>query len=224
MLIKSFFKSLASLKSKDLFKIILKSILITFLTLLGMLLIIIFSLDNSQFSQNNYLEGTFDILGKAGSIFLVWFAFPLILPLVVSIFVEKVAKIIEKKEYPDLKPIEKRNLNEDIVNDFKFIAKALFLNLIFIPLYLIPLINIFAYYLLNSYLLGKEFFFIASRRYVDYEILQNIYKKNRFKIISMGLIIAFATTFPIINLIAPIFAIVFAMHLFYFIHKKQINN
>jgi CysZ protein len=161
-----------------------------------------------------FIDTAIDYLGGIGATIIAWFLFPLLTPIIASLFCDITAKKIEQKDYAGkLQPI-KQSITANLISAILFTLKSLFLNILCLPFYFIPLLNIFIYYLLNSYLLGREFFEIAANRYIEPSAVNSLRRKNRFAVMSAGLMITFATNLPMINLVAPIIAIVLMMHLF----------
>ena len=128
---------------------------------------------------------------------------------IVSLFEEKIAEKIEAKEYKKLLNPTPLSLWQEI----KLILRNLLWNLVFLPVYLIPIVNILVYYVLNSYLVGNTVFrFIAARKFGAEKAIE-IADRNNSKVVIGGLLIILLTSVPIMNIIAPIFAIIFMVHL-----------
>lgn len=160
-----------------------------------------------------WMETAADVVAGAASFILAWFLFPVTTVLIASFFADTAAGRIERLEYqlPDAKGA---SLWEEIRGGLSFAATAIGLNVICLPLYFIPLLNIATYYALNSYLLGREFFEMVAIRRMPLAEAKILFRQHRWKIMSCGLIVAFASTLPVVNLFAPIFAIVLMVHLF----------
>jgi uncharacterized protein involved in cysteine biosynthesis len=130
-----------------------------------------------------------------------------------NFFAEDIATQIEKIHYPELENPRKIPFLESLISALKFFAKSLFLNIFLLIILFIPLIGIFAYYLINGYLISREYFeTIALRRISIKQINQNFAKK-RFKYICCGAFITFLMNLPIINILSPIIAISMIVHL-----------
>lgn len=168
---------------------------------------------NFTITSTSWLDGAIDVFGVIGSGVLAWFLFPALLPVIILLFHEKVASTVEKEEYQDCIQQKSENLMEAIWHELKFCLWALLLNIICLPFYLVPLINVAVYYLLNSYLLGKETFNIISTRYVDRKTSIQLWKSNKYTILGAGFLITVLSNIPFLNLITPIFAIVFMVHI-----------
>ena len=86
------------------------------------------------------------------------------MPVVVSFFDTKIIRLIEAHDYGNTPPMLQGN--DDFWHDLGFSLKAIFWNIICLPLYLVPVVNLCVFYVLNGYLLGREFFVMAARRHV----------------------------------------------------------
>lgn len=160
-------------------------------------------------------EGFFaKILAGVGGTLAAWFLFPLLYPVLVSFFDEKVADIIDREDYPALPPAT-QPFWPTLTADILFTIKAVALNIVFLPLLLVPVLGLVFYYGLNGYLLGMQFFRMAAGRRVTPEMAAALQKKNFASIMLCGVGISFAATIPFINLAAPILGVAVMIHLFY---------
>ncbi|MGH9808822.1 MAG: EI24 domain-containing protein, partial [Terriglobia bacterium] len=81
-------------------------------------------------------------------------------------------------------------------------------------LLLSPGVNLIAFYLGNGYLLGREYFELAAMRHLPIEDVKRLRKANVGYVWMCGLIIAVIASVPILNLITPIFATAFMVHIY----------
>jgi CysZ protein len=212
-------KALKSLLHKGIFKIFLLSILLNIAILAGIVLGVHFLLDGITIPFLEGFDFLIDISGVIIAFFISIFVFPILMPIIISFFDEAICAAIEKQEYPELaKP--NPPFWPTIRQDLAFTLKAIFLNILVLPLYLIPLVNIVVYYTLNGYLLGREFFNTAAGRYVSFGEGKALRKRNKLEIITGGAAITFLATIPVIQLIAPIWGVALMLHLF---QQKRYN-
>ncbi len=151
---------------------------------------------------------------KALAVILAYFMFPLLLPIMVSFFDSTIATRIEARDYPDV-PVPQPPFWPTLGQDMMFSLKVLLLNLLALPLYFIPLINIPVYYALNGYLLGREFFRVVAGRHVTPDVGKQIWRKNWLILLGCGVSITLCATIPFLNLIAPIWGVAVMVHLFH---------
>lgn len=201
-----------SLTHWPLFKIFIASIVLNALILAGIVALISWLLTTVN------LFGMWDWLADWGLSFLAatiaYFIFPILLPLIISFFDTAIAEIIEKEEYTNI-PAPEPPFWPTLMQDVRFTLKALLLNALCLPLYLIPGINIVFYYFLNGYLLGTEFFNVVAGRHIGVKSANKLRKKNRFNIILCGAVITFCATTPFLNLVSPIWGVALMVHYFH---------
>jgi len=149
-----------------------------------------------------------------------WFILPVLTVLIAGMFQETVIHRVEFVYYSDDIRTESPKFWPDIWHDVKFTCWALILNIIILPLYFIG-IGFIASILLNSYLLGREFFESAAGYHLGKPEAKSLVEQNRFIIFLGGLIITLLALIPIINLFVPIFAVVWMVHVYHKIIKKK---
>lgn len=162
-------------------------------------------------SMVNWAVGT--LAGIGG-----WFMLPVLMVIIAGLFQETVIQRVEHNFYPD--SVERGHLKfwPEIWHDIKFTVWALFLNLLVLPLSLIG-IGLIVAILLNSYLLGREFFESAAGYHVGKPRAREIGKKHRKAVYGGGLIITTMTLLPILNLFVPILAIVWMVHVYHYLSR-----
>lgn len=148
------------------------------------------------------------------AIWLSAFIYPLLLPLIISFFDTAIASVIEEREYPQI-PTPQPPFWPNFAEDVRFTVKVLVINLIMIPLYFIPIINIFAYYGVNGHLLGREFFHVIAGRHIERDLGRLWAARYAITILGLGGLITFASTLPFVNLIAPILGVASMVHMFH---------
>jgi len=98
-----------------------------------------------------------------------------------------------------------------------FATVAVGLNLLLLPFYLLllwfPPAYAVLFYGVNGYLLGREYFEQVAMRRLDPEAARRLRRAHQGRIVLAGVAIAFLLTVPILNLIAPVLATAFMVHL-----------
>jgi len=152
-----------------------------------------------------------------------WFMLPVLTVLIAGMFQETVIHRVEFVYYSDDIRTESPKLWPDIWHDLKFTIWALTLNIIILPLYFIG-IGFIASIILNSYLLGREFFESAAGYHLGKPEAKGLGEQNRFKIFIGGLVITLMALIPVLNLFVPIFAIIWMVHVYHLLSKKITKN
>ncbi len=172
--------------------------------------------------SGGFWSGVFAWLFGAAGIFGIliasFFLFPAVMVLAMSFLLEDVAAAVERRHYPDLPPARAQPIGEAIVGALAFAGVTVALNVLFLPVYLllmfVPPFNLFVFYLLNGYLLGREYFELVAVRRLDAAGAKQMRRGHRGRILLAGAVIAFLLTLPLLNLLMPIVATGFMVHVF----------
>jgi uncharacterized protein involved in cysteine biosynthesis len=165
-----------------------------------------------------WVDTALDILAGASVLVVAWLLFPATIAVVVGFFLEDVADAVERRYYPGLRPARSQPFGEQVAAGLRFAVVAIGLNLLALPLYLagifLPPLNIFVFYALNGYLLGREFYELVALRRFDRRQVRTLRRAHGGRSFLAGVVIAFLLTVPFVNLIAPVIATAFMVHLF----------
>lgn len=160
-------------------------------------------------------DAAIDLLGGIAAIVLTWLLFPAISTALLSLFLDGVVEDVEARYYPGRPPARVQPLGEMIFSAVRLLFLALLLNLLALPLYIfLPGINLFLFYGLNGYLIGREYFeLVALRRLMPAETTR-LRRADRLRVVMAGAVIAFLLTIPFVNLAAPLIGAAFMVHVF----------
>lgn len=154
------------------------------------------------------------LLGVFIFLAMFWLLFAAIVQFVASFYLERVAAAVEARHYPDLPAPGGLKIGEAISASLRFFATLVVFNLLLVPVYLIPGIGILAFYLLNGYLMGREYFETIAARRSDHEGLRALRQSSRGRLLVAGLIITVLLSVPVVNLVAPIVAAAAMVHIY----------
>jgi CysZ protein len=133
--------------------------------------------------------------------------------LIASLFLDDVAEAVERSDYPDDPPGKAVPLIPGIVLSIKFFGIVILGNIAALFLLLVPGINIAAFFLVNGYLLGREFFEFAAMRFLPEAEAKALRRRHAGTIFLAGLVIAAFLAVPLLNLLTPLFAAAMMVHL-----------
>jgi CysZ protein len=191
---------------------------------IGLLVLLVIGIEwtFSHFVQwPGWIETTIEWLGGlalvVGSIFLI----PPVTSLIAGLYLDDIAGEVERVRYPSDPPGKELPTLQAIALALKFFVLVLAVNILALFLLLVPGVNLIAFYLGNGYLLGREYFELAAMRHVTQEEARALRKANRLTILSSGLIIAGLASMPILNLITPLFATAFMVHVYKDIARRS---
>jgi len=142
--------------------------------------------------------------------------FPAVVTVVVGLFLERVADAVEDRHYPQAGPARAQPIPEILASTLKFAAVVVLLNLLVMPLYLvllfIPGANLVLYYLLNGYLIGREYYELVAFRRLPAREATRLRRRFRSRVLIAGVVVTFLMTVPVVNLIAPVIGAAFMVH------------
>jgi uncharacterized protein involved in cysteine biosynthesis len=164
------------------------------------------------------------VVGAAGVVAVLvasFLLFPAVMLIALSFLLDDIAEAVERRHYPELQPARGQPPGEAVASALLFLAKSLVLNILALPLYLVPLLNLFVFYLLNGYLLGREYFELVAARRFDMEGVRRLRRRYRGQVMLAGVVIAFLLTVPIVNLVTPIVATGFMLHVLERLRRRE---
>ena len=153
-------------------------------------------------------------LGSAGAFILAIILFPGLALMVIGLLLERICRAVEAKHYPDLPAPRNQSWGEIFGSLAKLIALTVFLNIIVLPLYFIPVINLLVFYVLNGILLGREYFDLVSMRRLDPSDATAMRRRHRGRIFADGVVIVFLLSIPFVGWAMAVIATAFMLHEF----------
>jgi CysZ protein len=133
--------------------------------------------------------------------------------LIAGLFLDDVAEVIEKRDYPKDASGKAMPLGPAMTSSLKFLGVVIIGNIIALFLLFIPGVNLVAFFLVNGYLLGREFFEFAAMRFRSPPEARLFRTKHGSTVFLGGLVIALFLAIPIVNLLTPLFAAGMMVHL-----------
>lgn len=161
-----------------------------------------------------------------GGVLIVSFlVFPAVVGLVMTLFLDRIARAVEARHYPELAPGREQPVGEMLADAGRLALITVVLNLLALPLYLvalfIPGMNLILFYGLNGYLLGREYYELVAVRRLDSQGVRRLWRERRGRLFVAGIVIAIILTIPIVNLLAPVVATGFMLHVFEAIRRRS---
>jgi len=170
------------------------------------------------------LEWVLGILSVAGVLIASFFLFPAATALILSLLLDDIAAAVERRYYPGMPAARKQPIMEALRGALAFVGITILLNLIALPFYLllffVPPLNLFVFYSLNGYLLGREYFELVAVRRIEAGVAGRLRRRYRGKLFVAGMIIAFILSLPLINIAMPIVATGFMVHIFETLRRR----
>ncbi len=184
--------------------------LVLFAALLGL---VGWLLINTALFELAWLDWAVDALGGVAAVILVVILYPGVVAAIAQFLAEPLAEQVERLHYPGLPPPRPLPLIKVIGSAISFLLTTLAVNLIVLPLYLIPGLNIPLFIAVNGYLVGREYFEAVAFRRFDTDRARSLRKTSGGRVFLSGALIAAGLTVPLLNLLMPVFGLLIMAHL-----------
>lgn len=133
--------------------------------------------------------------------------------IIAGLFLDDVAELVEKTDYPADPPGRALPAIPALVMSLKFFGIVILGNFFALFLLLVPGVNIAAFFVVNGYLLGREFFEFAAMRFRPEAEAKSLRRRHAGTVFLAGLVIAAFLAVPLLNLLTPLFAAAMMVHL-----------
>lgn len=161
-----------------------------------------------------WLETSLSILTGIGAFFLLGFLVAPATSLFAAFFQDDIAELVEKHSYPGDPAGKALPLMQSVWLSVKFASVVVLGNIVALILLLVPGVNLIAFFVINGYLLGREYFEFAAMRFMSPAEARQFRQSHGGTVFMAGLIIAGMLAVPLLNLLTPIFATIFMMHMY----------
>ena len=168
-----------------------------------------------------WLDWTIKAVAGAGTIVVAVLAFPLVATIAVGLFLEDIADAVDARHYPHKPAATGQPVVSSLVSAVRLVLAALILNVLVLPLYLIPGMNVFVFYGLNGYLLGREYFELVALRRIEPRAARRLHGRSRWRVFLGGVLITVLFSIPVINWLMPIIATAFMVHEFDAVEQRN---
>ncbi|TRC89542.1 sulfate transporter family protein [Mesorhizobium sp. WSM4310] len=132
---------------------------------------------------------------------------------IAGLFLDDVAEVVERTDYPRDPVGRAMPALRSLVLAIKFLGVVILGNIVALMLLLVPGINIAAFFIVNGYLLGREFFEFAAMRFRPEDEARALRRQYAGTVFLAGLVIAAFLAVPLLNLLTPLFAAAMMVHL-----------
>jgi uncharacterized protein involved in cysteine biosynthesis len=154
-------------------------------------------------------------LGGLGALLLAWFLFPAMITAVLGLVGDRIIEAVEARHYPSLGPGRLVGLTESVPAALRLAVLAVVANLVALPLYLVPGLNLVVVLLLNGYLIGREYFEMVAVRWMPAAEARSVRRRHAGEVLAAGLLVAAILLIPFVNLVAPIVGMALMTHRFH---------
>lgn len=169
-----------------------------------------------QIANWSWVDTTLDVLGGVAVLVLGILLFPAIVGAVAGLFLDDVAQAVEARHYPALPPPRRQRIAEMIWGGIRFFLLLVAVNLVAVGIVLIvPGVNLLVFWLVNGYLLGREYFELVAARHVEPAAARALWRERQGRFIIAGLMLSPILLVPVVNLVVPVLGAAFMTHVFH---------
>ena len=147
-------------------------------------------------------------LGGGAVIVLALMLFPASFGIVISIFMERIADIVEARYYPALGPARGIPIWTGIWTGVAFLVALVVLNLVLLPVYIVAIfvagLGAVVFYAVNGWLTARMYYELVALRRRSPADVKAWRKANPGILWLTGIVIVFLGTIPILNLLVPV--------------------
>lgn len=151
-----------------------------------------------------------------GAVFLM----PAVTNVIGSFFVDDVADVIERRDYPADTPGRALPLMTAVIEGIKFALLSLIVYVVALPFVLFAGFGFLILFVANAYLLGRNFFELAAMRFYPPLEAKLLRRRHAGYVFLGGMLIALFVSVPVLNLATPVFAMALMVRL----HKRAVGK
>ncbi len=160
-----------------------------------------------------WLETIIAVGAGFGLLVLFFFLMAPVTSIFAGLYLDTVAAKVEAKHYPNDLPGKPLAGWTAIVTSLQFAVLVLFANIFALPLVFTGF-GAFILFAINAYLISREYFEMAAMRFLAPHDARVLRKEHAADVFVSGLIPAAFALVPVINLIVPLFATSYFVHIF----------
>jgi CysZ protein len=136
--------------------------------------------------------------------------------IVVGFFLDDIAAAVEAEHYPRLPPVDALPLSVQILDGLRFFGVLVGANLVAVVIYFgVPPLAPFVFWLVNGYLLGREYFQLVTMRRLGPEGAAALRRRHGARIWLAGVLMAVPLSVPVVNLLVPVLGVAVFTHQFH---------
>jgi len=215
-MIRAFDLALRQLGDPKLRAVVWQSLLLSLVLQVGIAVLAWWVLQHFAVFRWDWVNEAIRWLGGGAVTVLALLLFPASFGIVISIFMERIADIVEAEFYPQLGKARGIPIWTGIWTGVVFLLAVVFLNLVMLPLYLVALfvagLGAVLFYAINGWLTARLYYEQVALRRLSPPEVKAWRKANAGVLWLTGIVIVFLGTIPILNLIVPVFGTAAMVH------------
>lgn len=192
------------------------SLLLSLVLQIGIAVLAWWALRSFAHFEWKWINETIIWLGGGAVVVLALMLFPASFGIVISVFLEKIADIVESEHYPELGPARGIPIWTGIWTGVVFLLAVVALNLVMLPFYIVAIfvagLGALLFYGINGWLTGRVYYEQVALRRLGPAEVKAWRRANSGVLWLTGIAIVFLGTIPIVNLIAPVLGVTAMVH------------
>ena len=168
-----------------------------------------------------WLETTLAFATGFGLLVLFFFLMVPVTAMFAGLYLDDVAAKVEQKHYAGDGIGQALSLMAGLWVSLRFGILVLIINIVALP-FIFTGIGALILITINAYLLSRQYFEMAAMRYMSLDEAKHFRKENGLTVFAAGYIPAVMSLVPLLNLIVPLFATSYFVHLFKRVQKSSV--
>lgn len=201
--------------------VLLKSVGLTLAMLAAVWAIVYSTFTHLVTIETPWMQTLVDVVAGFGLVVGLGFLVAPVTALFAGLFLDDIAEEVERVHYAGDLPGRAMPLVPALLSAVRFTALVILVNLAVLVLLILPGINIFAFFVANAYLLGREYFELVAFRFHDADGVRLLREENTGRIFLAGLVMAAVLAVPILNLLTPLFGTAFMVHVYKDVRRRR---
>jgi len=215
-MIRAFELAVRQLGDPKLRGIIWWSLALSLVLQVGIAVLIWWALQSFAQFEWTWINETIRWLGAGAVFVLALMLFPASFGIVISIFMEQIADIVESEYYPQLGPADGIPIWTGIWTGVVFLLAVVALNLVMLPFYIAAIfvagLGAVLFYGVNGWLTARVYYEQVALRRLGPADVKAWRRANAGVLWLTGIVIVFLGTIPILNLIVPVLGMAAMVH------------
>jgi CysZ protein len=220
-MINAFFKALNDVTSPEFRNVLWKSIGLTLALFIAILVSVETALSFLTLVPWPWLHTVIALGTGIGLIAAFFFLMAPVTAIFAGLFLDWIASRVEQRHYPHDKKGAALTTVRALLFGLQFALIALVVNIVVFPLVFFAGFGLVLILASNAYLLSREYFEMAATRFMPPASASALRKKHFAKIYLAGVIPAGLSMIPIVNLVVPLFATSFFVHIFKAVQRSS---
>lgn len=204
--------AIAQLDDRAFLRVLLQSIVLSALCFAALLAGLLWGVHRAT-ALPGWLGWIVDIAGTVGASLLAFWLFLPIAAAIGTLFIETIARAVERRYYPALAPGEAAPLAVQVWDGIAVGLKILGLYLLALILaILLPGVGLVLAWAIGAFAIGRGLFVAVAMRRMPRPQAELLYRRHRSIILVQGGLMALASSVPLLNLLIPLIGTAAMVH------------